>query len=401
MQEAELHHLEEPPKRPGASRAQEVLPVLPSSHPPQGNPLSRESFLSDALEAAFEALDASTPYRVRALPEKAAELEAVVARSLWIPQGPSGAATGSKGPDSAGAPSRSGPASRDSDRDPRWPSLVAYCSVASLSPLAGPLEELLESESIGVLHAEQLFEFATLPQEDEILLANASLRRRRALRGSWIVQIEEVLKRSGPDASEILRGSTTLVVNDQPAVPASRGSDDVSPRSEEGSPAAQTGSASAALLVSASCKAGLDELVRYAGASGDFNPIHWDENRARRMGFERPIVHGMLMYNWVIWTVASTAQPPEKLKVRIRFLSPLQAGETAQVNLFEDRNFEVVSLGTRPHQPTAAAGTPARAGPEGPGKSSEGPLEPTAGSDRPEVRLVARGTVQLESRGKG
>ncbi len=35
-------------------------------------------------------------------------------------------------------------------------------------------------------------------------------------------------------------------------------------------------------------------LVRYAGASGDFNPIHWNERFALEVGLPGVIVHGML-----------------------------------------------------------------------------------------------------------
>ena len=36
------------------------------------------------------------------------------------------------------------------------------------------------------------------------------------------------------------------------------------------------------------------ELVRYAGASGDFNPIHWNERFAVGVGLPDVIAHGML-----------------------------------------------------------------------------------------------------------
>jgi acyl dehydratase len=36
------------------------------------------------------------------------------------------------------------------------------------------------------------------------------------------------------------------------------------------------------------------DLVRYAGASGDFNPIHWNERTARQVGLPNVIAHGML-----------------------------------------------------------------------------------------------------------
>ena len=54
--------------------------------------------------------------------------------------------------------------------------------------------------------------------------------------------------------------------------------------------------------------------VRYAGASGDFNPIHIDEDFAKQVGLPGRILHGL-------WTMAQVARAhteaaggPEKLK---------------------------------------------------------------------------------------
>src|SRR5881275_3755169 len=41
--------------------------------------------------------------------------------------------------------------------------------------------------------------------------------------------------------------------------------------------------------------------VRYAGASGDFNPIHIDEGFARQVGLPGRILHGL-------WTMAQVAR---------------------------------------------------------------------------------------------
>ena len=41
--------------------------------------------------------------------------------------------------------------------------------------------------------------------------------------------------------------------------------------------------------------------VRYAGASGDFNPIHIDEDFARQVGLPGKILHGL-------WTMAQVAR---------------------------------------------------------------------------------------------
>ncbi|WP_029290230.1 MaoC family dehydratase [Cellulomonas sp. HZM] len=43
-------------------------------------------------------------------------------------------------------------------------------------------------------------------------------------------------------------------------------------------------------------------LVRYAGASGDFNPIHWNDRVASSVGLPGVIAHGM-------WTMGAAAGP--------------------------------------------------------------------------------------------
>lgn len=39
---------------------------------------------------------------------------------------------------------------------------------------------------------------------------------------------------------------------------------------------------------------GRSTLVKYAGASGDFNPIHWNDAFAAEVGLDGVIAHGML-----------------------------------------------------------------------------------------------------------
>ena len=41
-------------------------------------------------------------------------------------------------------------------------------------------------------------------------------------------------------------------------------------------------------------------LVRWAGASGDFNPLHYEDTFASSQGVGKPIVHGQLKRAWMV-----------------------------------------------------------------------------------------------------
>jgi acyl dehydratase len=53
-----------------------------------------------------------------------------------------------------------------------------------------------------------------------------------------------------------------------------------------------------------------ENLVRYAGASGDFNPIHWNARFAREVGLPDVIAHGMFTMGTAVEIVTSWAGDP-------------------------------------------------------------------------------------------
>src|SRR4051812_9729423 len=57
-----------------------------------------------------------------------------------------------------------------------------------------------------------------------------------------------------------------------------------------------------------------DVTVRYAGASGDFNPIHLDEEFARSVGLPGRILHGLWTMAQVARAQTDAAGGPEKLR---------------------------------------------------------------------------------------
>jgi acyl dehydratase len=54
--------------------------------------------------------------------------------------------------------------------------------------------------------------------------------------------------------------------------------------------------------------------VRYAGASGDFNPIHIDEDFARSVGLPGRILHGLWTMAQVARAQTEAAGSPDRLK---------------------------------------------------------------------------------------
>jgi len=66
------------------------------------------------------------------------------------------------------------------------------------------------------------------------------------------------------------------------------------------------------------------DLVRYAGASGDFNPIHWHERAAREVGLPDVIAHGMLTMALATRLVSQWAgDPGAVVECGVRFTRPV------------------------------------------------------------------------------
>ncbi len=65
-------------------------------------------------------------------------------------------------------------------------------------------------------------------------------------------------------------------------------------------------------------------LVRYAGASTDFNPIHYSEYYAARMGLPGVIAHGMLTMGTALRVVTNWVGDPSRvISYAVRFTRPV------------------------------------------------------------------------------
>ncbi|MDX2850598.1 MaoC family dehydratase [Actinacidiphila glaucinigra] len=65
-------------------------------------------------------------------------------------------------------------------------------------------------------------------------------------------------------------------------------------------------------------------LVQYAGASGDFNPIHWNEKFAKEVGLPDVIAHGMFTMASAVRVVTDWAgDPGAVVEYGVRFTKPV------------------------------------------------------------------------------
>ena len=82
------------------------------------------------------------------------------------------------------------------------------------------------------------------------------------------------------------------------------------------------------------------DLVRYAGASGDFNPIHWNDRTATAVGLPGVIAHGMFTMALAGRAlVAWSGDPGAVIEFGVRFAKPVVVPD-------DDRGAEVTVGGT-------------------------------------------------------
>src|SRR5215470_8213143 len=97
------------------------------------------------------------------------------------------------------------------------------------------------------------------------------------------------------------------------------------------------------------------DLVKYAGASGDFNPIHWSERVARSVGLPGVIAHGMYTMALAGRALSTWAGRPDAVvEFGVRFTKPVAVPD-------DDIGAEVIIGGVvrRIGGPDQAGGIPA------------------------------------------
>lgn len=89
-----------------------------------------------------------------------------------------------------------------------------------------------------------------------------------------------------------------------------------------------------------------DSLVRYAGASGDFNPIHYRDDIARDVGLPGVLAHGMLTMGLAISPVQEWVGPDGVIRsYQVRFTRPVVVDPVAGHTLSVTATVATVNVG--------------------------------------------------------
>lgn len=172
-----------------------------------------------------------------------------------------------------------------------------------------------------VIHGEQVFEWHRPLTIGSTLQVTGSLDRVRERGGIGFATF--LLEATDSDGVVVLGArSTFLLSGDVP--PGGDAEERVEPAPDDraqNDPAPPAGDGLVATLAKSASRT---DLVRYAAASGDFNPIHWDHSLAADAGLGGVVAHGLLVAAWATQPAAAVDESPCPLQsARFRFRLPV------------------------------------------------------------------------------
>ncbi|SNC62932.1 Acyl dehydratase [Kytococcus aerolatus] len=99
-------------------------------------------------------------------------------------------------------------------------------------------------------------------------------------------------------------------------------------------------------LFSTECHLGRAELIAYAAASGDHNPIHWSDRIAAEVGLPGVLAHGMLTMGQAASAVTDWAGDPARVvEIGARFAAPVVVPDPEGVRLVVSGSAKAVEGG--------------------------------------------------------
>lgn len=72
------------------------------------------------------------------------------------------------------------------------------------------------------------------------------------------------------------------------------------------------------------------DIYGFAGITGDFNPLHVDQEKAKELFFGKRVAHGMLTASFLSTVIAGQLPGPGTIYMEqeVRFLKPVYIGDT-------------------------------------------------------------------------
>jgi acyl dehydratase len=180
-----------------------------------------------------------------------------------------------------------------------------------------------------LIHIDQQFTYPAPIAIDTDVVVTGTVERVRERGGAYFVTFGA----TGMIGDEIvLESRSTFLMSDQAATESS--TDETEPAVADRGPNAVAGvllDAEVGRTSSTVKSASRKDLVRYAAASGDFNPLHWDHESARAAGLDGVVVHGLLMLSWLAQQASVFgAAPAPVATIKARFRSALRPAEAAR-----------------------------------------------------------------------
>ena len=194
------------------------------------------------------------------------------------------------------------------DDPDRWQTAAppGFVAAALFVVAPGLLDQLVGRS---VIHGEQSFTWhRPFAMESQMEISGAVTRIRERGGVTFLTFHLDVSDSAGPIAD----GSSLFLISGE-SVPGSGTEEKAEPAAlADGNPREGELSASRAAL------------IRYAAATRDWNPVHWDHDAAVTAGFSGVVAHGLLQASWVLASATKSRPGDHPLgSARIRFRNPL------------------------------------------------------------------------------
>lgn len=204
------------------------------------------------------------------------------------------------------------------DDPDRWTD-VAPPGFAAAALFAVAPDLLAELYDHSVIHGEQTFTWSAPIRVGELLEVKGEVTKVRERGGVFFITFE---MDASHDGTAVLAGRSMFLVSGEALAAGGAGFERPEP------PHSYRGEVNEGQVA-----ASRDDLVRYASATRDWNPVHWDHEAAVTAGFPGVVVHGLLQAGWALRAAASgTVGDTPFASARFRFRSPLFPARPARVS---------------------------------------------------------------------